>query len=418
MAATNTSTTDAQQTASVPSARLIAAGEVVLIRRALRGVAPWWVLMVVLALMWGVAKLSLPAPPNIATLYERTVFGNLTYHDAYSNIRLAEEGYRADSMRGFQTSVRFPVHPMLTRFLSRATGWDTLTSAFVASKAALLGGLLGLWLLVAHLHGETWADRAIPYMLFPVLGSGYTWYLSFPEPVHLLTWTLGLYWLLRGQVVPAALITVVGMWTRPHAVLILPVFALVLLVKWRNGEYKNLLDPRLWWHGTLVGGLPLIAFSAWMLHMTNITQSPYSPIVAQQQFGRVNMLPWEMLGDRLYRMSLQPDPGQQLGYVLEVGQVGMALAAILLLAWLVIWERDETRRPHPALPLLSLLFILPGMSTGLFGIGRYALLTWIPLVWLYIVPRRYDALLWMFGLGVSFILFILLTFAPVLRFVP
>ncbi len=381
--------------------------------RAVRSVLPWWGLMVVLALSWGVARLSLPNPPNISTFYERTVFGTLAYHDAFSNIRLAEEGYRDVGMREYQTSVRFPVHPMLTRFVSRFTGWDTATSAFVVSKAALLGGLVGLWLLVAQLHSEAWASRAIPYMLLPLLGSGYTWYLSFPEPVHLLTWTLGLYWLLRDEILPCTLITIVGVWTRPHAVLILPVFALVLLVKWRNGEYRGLFDGRLWRHGVLVGGIPLLAFSAWMLHMTHITGIAYAPIVGQDQFGRVRSTPWAVLGDRVYRMSLQPDPGLQLGYVLEIGQVSMALFAVILLLWLA-----HKRRAHPALFMLTLLFILPGMSTGLFAIGRYALLTWTPLLWLYLVPRRFDALLWMLGLGFSYVLFILLTLAPAMRFVP
>lgn len=370
-----------------------------IVKQALRAVVPPWLSICVIALIWGLTMQTLPGLMEGANFYPTSWAANLAHYDPHAYLLVAEQGYGAEG-RDFQSSVRFPLFPFFARALTQLTGIDTYESLFWISKAGLLVGLIGLWLLVMLLHNAEQASRATLYMLFPLLGSGYTWLMSYPEALHLAFWAFGFYLLYRRQDYLCGLVTVLSMWTRPQSVVILPVFALVLLGDAiREHGVRGLLDWHLWRRGLLVCGLPLLAYSAWILHISRLTELPLSPIAGQQTYGRsMFLLPWERVISRL----TQPFQANAVPFrwetIFEYYQLMFIVIALLVLALLAL-----RRRIPWSLVLFSILSIAPGLSTGIFGVGRYALLTWIPLAAIYVIPKRYDSVVIPVGAALSFL---------------
>jgi hypothetical protein len=311
---------------------------------------------------------------------------------------IAEEGYGAEG-RLLQSSVRYPLFPLLSRAVSELTGISSAQSLFWVSKIGLLMGLIALWLLVDHLHDTHQADRAMIYMAFPLLGTGYTWLMSYPESLHLLTWALGFLFLLRGRYAWCGLVTVLGIWTRPQALLILPGYAVILIEAYRRGEFKSLFDRRLWQAGLLSCGPPLLAAAIWMLYISDLADLPLSPITAQAGYLRGEFrLPWERIVQRIQWM-LSGDPLNRswsawfeawhlLVIVLSLGILG-GIAWRGRLPW-GIW-------------VFSLSTVGLGLSTAVYAVGRFALLTWIPLAALYVIPEDYDRYLMPVTVSLAFL---------------
>ncbi len=381
------------------------AEQIHIVKQAVRAVLPWWISFCLIVFIFGMAMQFLPNMMNLPRFYGTQWANNLTHHDPFSNMMIAEQGYGKTGRIDLQTSVRYPAFPMAVRFTMRATGWSGPIAMFWVSKLFLFGGLVGLWLLVMHLHGEEQANRAVPYMLFPLLGSGYTWMMSFPEPVHLFTWTLGFYFILTKRYYLCGLVTVLGVWSRPQALLILPAYALILLDELRRKEYQGVFDTRLWRNGLFVGVIPFVAHSAWILHISKITQLPFSPITAQAPYGRSEFqLPWERVWEHIQWVWETRDLIYRPETVFEVYQFILIALALCGMVYLVI------RRQLPlGILVFSALCVGLGLSTAIFASGRYALLTWIPVVAIYFIPKKYDQVIIPIGVSFSFLLVVLLS---------
>jgi hypothetical protein len=374
------------------------------IRQAFRDVFPHWLALCLIAVIFGLAMQLLPGFMEGANYYPTTWAANLAHADPTSYLLVAEQGYGAEG-RGLQTSVRFPLFPFLTRATIQLTGIDPDVSMFILSKAALLVGLIGIWLLVAHLHGREQAERAALYVIFPLLGSGYTWMMSYNEPLHLALWTFGFLLLYKRQYALCGLLTILNVWTRPHSVVILPCFALVLVTDaLREGGVRGLLDRDLWLRGIVTCGLPLLAFSAWMLHISRLTEIPLSPFTAQGNYGREGfMLPWIRLANILLRPFRPNPPPYTFGLLFEYFQDVLIVVGLVAMAVVALRKRLPW-----ALVLFSVLSLAPGLSTANYALGRFALLTWIPVALTYVVPQRFDKTVIPIAISLSFLALVLL----------
>ena len=372
------------------------------VKAAFRSVFPLWLALCAISIIWGLTMQALPGLMEAQSFYPTSWPANLAHYDPHDYLLVAEQGY-GSAGRDYQTSVRFPLFPFLTRVFAQITSVDPYLALFAVSKAALLVGLIGLWLLVAHLHGAAQAERAALYLLFPLLGSGYAWMMSYPESLHLALWTFGFYLLYKRQYALCGLVTVLNVWSRPQGIVIVPVFAGVLIAEaLREHRLRGLLDGKLWQRGLVTCTPPLLAFVAWILHVSRVTQLPLSPLAAQQIYGRVSLVaPWTrfplVLGRPFRSVTFT------WGLTLETYQY------VLVAVSLVILVAVALRRRLPwSLVLFSMLSISVGLTSSENSIGRYALLTWIPSALIYVVPPRYDRAVVPVGVALSFLTLVVL----------
>ncbi|MDX2162886.1 MAG: hypothetical protein SF162_16330 [bacterium] len=380
---------------------------------ALRFVLPRWIAFCALCIVTGISMQVLPGMAERAQLYIDSWSHNLVFGDAMGSLTITELGY-SDSDREVSPAVRFPLYPLMVRWAAPLFGGDTSLSAFWVSKIALLAGLVGLWVLVEHLHGAQHANRTTPYMLFPFLGTAYTWIYSYPEAAYLALWTWGFVLLFKKAYYGCALVTILAVWSRPHAVLILIPYALYLLIETYR-ERRPLGDSALWRAGLLTCGLPLIAFAAWVLHVSQISALPFAPITAQTEYGRAEqvVLPWMQIPRRLEYMQTYGVFAFNWTVLFENYQLISIMVSLILFGLFALW-----RRVPLVIVAFSILTIIPGLSTGIFAIGRYALLTWVPLAALYIVPPKYDAVLLPLLIGMNYLVLFVTEFSDAAEYVP
>jgi len=372
--------------------------------QAIRSVLPVWLALCVSALILGVALERMPGVLEGEQYYPATWTANLAHFDPHAYLLVAEQGYGAEG-RGLQSSVRFPLFPFLTRAAIQITGWDGYTVMFWLTKAALLIGLIGVWLLVERWHDSEQADRAVLYVSFPLLGSGYTWLMSYPEALHLALWTAAFLLLLNQRCYLAGLIAALTMWSRPQAVALVPTFALMLLIEaLREHGWRGLLTPALWTRGLLVCGLPALAYSAWLWRISAITEVPFSPFTSVFGYGRELIgAPWQPVIDLLATPFRFPD--RVLTWEVQFALWQVTLTLVLLAVLIVLVARQ--RVPFAALAF-TIFSLLPALSTGTTSIGRYALLTWIPIALIYVIPKRFDRAVIPVGVAFSMLTFFVL----------
>ena len=58
--------------------------------------------------------------------------------------------------------------------------------------------------------------------------------------------------------------------------------------------------------------------------------------------------------------------------------------------------------------MLAVLSLAPGLSTANYALGRFALLTWIPIALTYVIPQRYDKVVIPIGISLSFLVLVML----------
>ncbi len=365
-----------------------------------------WLLHLVISLAFG---LYLQANPELA---EAPMFstpdwaGNLAHWDVNWELSITDQGYGADFSP--QTSAKFPLASLLARIQHQLFGLPIQVALFIVNKLGVLLGLWALWRLVAHLYDSPTADRAVSYMAFPLFGTGFIYWMSYPDPLFLAWWALALDSLFSEQPYRAGLWATFAVWTRPQGALLLPVFALSILTTTirTHGIRAALRTQTLWIKLVSACLLPAIALIAWIIRVSDVTGIPFSPYVAQRDVRPTGLIwPWQRIMDRFLWM-LNPTEPLSLGRWLEGWH--LALLLFTLIALCVIYWRGRLRFE---VFLFTLLSIFLPLMTAIFGIGRFATLTWLPLVFVHIIPahRRWlDVMLWAVGLILSLLVLIAL----------
>lgn len=194
----------------------------------------------------------------------------------------------------------------------------------------------------------------------------------------------------------------------PQGALLLPVFALsiiVISIK-THGIRAALRTQAMWIKLVSACFLPAIALIAWIIRVSDVTGIPFSPYVAQRDVRPSGLIwPWQRILDRFLWM-LNPTEPLSLGRWLEGWH--LALLLFTLIALCLIYWRGRLRFE---VWLFTLLSIFLPLMTAIFGIGRFATLTWLPLVFVHIIPahrRLLDRVLWSFGIILSLLVFIAL----------
>ncbi|MBK8026497.1 MAG: hypothetical protein IPK19_35195 [Chloroflexi bacterium] len=358
---------------------------------ALIRVMPVWLSLCVISVFWGVSMEMVPGVMEGSLFYPNDWAANLAHFDPNDYLLIAEQGYS----EGIQ-SVRFPLFPFLLRMLIGVTNLEGYVALFVLSKLFLLVGMVALWMLARHLWGMDQAQRVVLYTAFPLLGSGYTWLMSYAEPLYLALWASGFLLLFRRKIALAGLVAVLTVWVRPQAVLQVAGFAVVLAADVIQKEgWRGLTTRQFWRDGLLACGLPLLAYTAWMLRISHVTQLPLSPMTAVQAYGRVDWVPpWDRVLER-FRFVLNHS-FSEAGWTLLFEDYQLLVALLSLCILIVLASR---RRLPWGLVVFTALSILPGLSSSVTSVGRYALLTAIPIAPVFIIPRRLDAAVLPVGLG-------------------
>jgi hypothetical protein len=333
-----------------------------------------------------------------------TVISNLIRHDVRMEAALVNTGLQPDNL---PIATKFPLFAMTTRLAADLLNLDTADALFIMSKLYQLLGFLGLWTLVLEVtQSQQQANRAILYMFFSLLGSGYAWVFPYPEGLFLATWTWAFIFFFREWYPAAGAVTVLAVLSRPQAApSILPAFFLsILVVAFRHRSLlRHEFDQFVVRFGLpilLTCGLPLIVYTAWLWRASTLTQMSFAPFQAQLYFGR-NVLTFptrplwqviENLGNGLVFRSF--------GTLFDSYTALLVIIGSAVLCWLT-WKQ----KIPIALTIFSILNVFMALASGqLYGLGRFAMLTWISVVPIYCIRtnnKYLDSLLWALGLFIS-----------------
>lgn len=342
--------------------------------------------------------------------------GNLAHWDVNWEFRIVDQGYGPDFSP--QTSAKFPLAALFARLLHQAFNLPIQVALFIVNKAGLLLALSALWHLVARLHNPPAANRAIGYIAFPIFGTAFIYWMSYPDPLFLAWWALAFTSLFQRRYFRAGLWTVLAVWSRPQGALLLPVFALSILLHHRAELRAGLTAASRVLRPLLAACLlPTLALIAWVIRVSDVTAIPFSPYLAQSDVRQTGLMwPWDRLALRLNFMLTEPPPLNP-GYWLEAWQLLLIIVGLIALIALAY-----RRRLPWELCLFSGLSVAFPLLTGIIAIGRFATLTWLPLVFIYCIPPRLhwlDSLLWALGLILSLAVLIGLNLANTgLYYVP
>lgn len=375
-----------------------------------------WLLHLIISLAFGFSLQANPDAVEAQWFSTPDWAGNLAHWDVNWEIRISDQGYGPDFSP--QTSAKFPLASLFARLLHQLLRLPIQVALFIVNKTSLLAGLWALWRLVARLYDAPTADRAVRYMAFPLFGTAFIYWMSYPDVLFLLWWSLAFTYLFEGNYLRAGLLATLAVWTRPQGAILVPVFALSILfgsshvlnpsktisnlcgLRVLCGSISYSLRTRAFWQKVLAACLiPALGLVGWLIRISDVTGIPFSPYIAQADVGRANLRwPWQRIGERLHWMTTQGEP-LNAGRWVENWQ--LALIVLGLLVMLVVWWRGKLRWELLAFSALSIG--LP-LATAIMAIGRFATLTWLPLVFIYVIPARWrwlDALLWLAGIGLA-----------------
>lgn len=357
---------------------------------------------VVLSLVWGVVLQTLHPATILPDVHANTIFSNLNQHDSDMEAVIVEHGY---SPEGLVLATKFPLFAMLTRLYADAAGVATTEALPIASKLGQFVALLGLWALMQDLMGDDdQAGRAVFYLTFSILGAGFVWILSYPEGLFVGMWAWSFVFFFRRRYIPAGCMTVLAVLTRPQAApTMVPVFGLSLIIgalhereRWPVGDVLQAL--------LLVCIIPSAVFALWLWRVSYLTQVSFAPLAAQVFFGRDKLVfPWQTLAAFFDDLSRGP---VTFALLYQLYMVVLVLAGCGLLLWLT-WRRQIRWE----LALFSLLNMVLALSSNqVYGLNRFALVTWISVLPIYIVPRRFDTVFWLLGGAATLMMTAILTF--------
>ncbi|MBA3869188.1 MAG: hypothetical protein H0X30_08540 [Anaerolineae bacterium] len=343
--------------------------------------------------------------------------GNLAHWDMNWEMRIADQGYGPDFTP--QTSAKFPIAALLTRLQNQVFGLSTQVGLFVVNKFGTIIGLWALWRLVNSLYDSSTANRAVCYIACSLFGTSFIYWMSYPDPLFLAWWALAFEALFNKQPYRAGLWATFAVWTRPQGALLLPIFALSILIdSLKTHGLKSTITDRAFWTNILSACLlPSLALIAWVIRVSDVTAIPFAPYAAQQDVRTTGLIwPWQRIIERFQGM-LDPLQKLSLGKWLEGYQLALIIITLGILC-VVCW-RGKLRWELLTFTVMSVF--LP-LMTAIFAVGRFATLTFLPLAFVYVVPskRRWiDVLLWLFGIVLSLLVLTSLNIATLqVNYVP
>ncbi|MBI1280842.1 MAG: hypothetical protein GC179_22145 [Anaerolineaceae bacterium] len=371
-----------------------------------RTVLVLWVLHLVISLGLGFYLQANPELPEAPWFFAPDWASNLAHWDVLWETRIADQGYGPDFSP--QTSAKFPLAALSARLLHQTFGFSLQVALFIINKLGTLLGFWALWCLVKRLYDPFTANRAVTYVACSLFGTSFIYWMSYPDPLFLAWWVLAFEALFTGRPYRAGLWATLAVWTRPQGALLLPVFALSILIEsLRTHGLKWALFNRAFFKHVLSACLiPSLALIAWVIRVSDVTQIPFSPYVAQQDVRQTGLIwPWQRIFERFQEIWKFP---QQLNIGKWLEGYQLALLIILLIVLGVVWWRRQLRWELLVFTILSVF--LP-LMTALIAIGRFATMTFLPLAFIYIVPtnRRWiDYLLWFTGIILGLLVFVAL----------
>jgi hypothetical protein len=363
-----------------------------------------WLLHLVISLAFAFYLQANPELPEAPWFSSPDWAGNLAHWDMNWEMRIADQGYGPDFSP--QTSAKFPLAALSARLLQQFLSLPIQIGLFVVNKLGILIGLWALWRLINRLYNPLTADRAVCYVACSLFGTSFIYWMSYPDPLFLAWWTLAFEALFSGKSYRAGLWATFAVWTRPQGALLLPIFALSILIdSFRTRGFRLTITSRTFWSNALSACLlPSLALIAWVIRVSDVTAIPFSPYAAQQDVRQTGLIwPWQRIIERLQEM-LDPTQTLSLGKWLENYQLTLIIVTLIILC-VVCWRR----KLRWELLTFTMLSIFLPLMTGIFAVGRFATLTFLPLAFVYIVPakRRWiDTLFWVIGIILSLVVLI------------
>jgi hypothetical protein len=384
-----------------------------------------WMVHVAISLGVGFFLQARPELPASPWFYTPDWAGNLAHWDVLWEARIADQGYGPDFFP--QTSSKFPLMAMAARGLHLAFGTPIQIGLFIVNKAGLLAGLWALWRLIERMNGREYAALAVGYVAFPLVGTAYMYWMSYPDVLFLAWWALAFADFFDGRYYRAGLWTTLAAWTRPQGAVLIGVFGLAIVVRGlkshplppspsplRNeGENKGGIVTRL----IMTCAMPIVGLIVWVVRVSDVTGIPFSPYVAQVDSGRGDLMwPWERLTLRVNGMVANSSD-LYAGIWLEAWQLALILFGLGILVY-ACWRG----RLRWELVVFSIISIFLPLLTRIMAIGRFSTMTLLPVALVYLIPTRWKTLhllIWIVGLGLSlFVMAGLNLFPRELAYVP
>ncbi len=382
-----------------------------------RTVLGFWLLHVVISLAFGFYLQANPELAEAPWFSTPDWAGNLAHWDMNWEMRMADQGY--GPFFSPQTSAKFPLAALSTRLLHQVFGISTQVALFIINKVGTLVGFWALWRLVNCLYDPVTANRVVGYAAFSLFGTSFIYWMSYPDPLFLAWWALAFEALFAGKSYRAGLWATLAVWTRPQGALLLPIFALSILVtSLKTHGLRPTLFNRVFWSNVFSACLlPAVALIAWVIRISDVTLIPFSPYAAQKGLRQSGLIwPWQRIIER-FQTLFQDAQALSKGQWLESYQ--LVLMVILLLVVCIVCWRGKLRWELLAFTVLSIF--LP-LFTAIVAVGRFAILTFLPLAFVYIIPVKHrwiDFGLWLIGLALSlWVLFALNIASLQMNYIP
>ncbi len=366
----------------------------------------FWLLHLLISLGLGFYLQSNPELLEAPWFFAPDWASNLAHWDVLWEMRIVDQGYGPDFSP--QTSAKFPLAALSARLLHQAFGLSIQIALFIVNKVGVLIGFWALWRLVDRLYDSATSNRAVAYMACSLFGTSFIYWMSYPDPLFLAWWALAFDALFTGRPYRAGLWATLAVWTRPQGALLLPIFALSILVDSikMNGFRRAFLNRAFWLNFLSACFIPSLALIAWVIRVSDVTRIPFSPYTAQQDVRQTGLIwPWQRIIERFQAMLNFAQP-LNIGKWLEGYQLALLIVLLVILC-VVCWRR----KLRWELLIFTILSVFLPLMTALFAIGRFATLTLLPLAFIYIVPSKrcwIDYLLWLIGIILSLLVFMAL----------
>jgi hypothetical protein len=376
-----------------------------------------WLMHLAISLAFGLYLQANPELSEAPWFFAPDWASNLAHWDVLWETRMADQGYGPDFSP--QTSAKFPLAALSARLIHQAFGVSLQVALFIVNKVGMLLGFWALWRLVNRLYDSTIANRVVGYVTCSLFGTSFIYWMSYPDPLFLAWWVLAFEALFAGKNYRAGLWATLAVWTRPQGALLLPVFALSILVtSLKTHGLRSTLFNCVFWSNVFSACLiPTFALITWVVRVSDVTLIPFSPYTVQKDLRQTSLIwPGQRIIQR-FQTLFQDAQALSKGQWLESYQ--LVLVIILVIVLCVICWRGKLRWELLAFTVLSIF--LP-LLTAIVAVGRFAILTFLPLAFVYIIPAKHrwlDIVFWIIGIGLSlWVLFALNIASQAITYIP